>query len=94
MIPDGRCGRDVGEAATVGGGEGRCEDWWQRGKSIALGRAAGGWQVLVERLISPETMERTFGKVWCPIKGVVSDQRRGVQRPWREPLPGDVPPVI
>lgn len=27
-------------------------------------------KVMVERLISLETLERTLGKVWCPIKGV------------------------
>lgn len=28
-------------------------------------------KVLTERLISSETVERTLGKIWCPIKGVL-----------------------
>lgn len=27
-------------------------------------------KVLTDRLISPETLERSLGKVWCPIRGV------------------------
>ena len=28
-------------------------------------------KVLAEKLVSPETLEKTLGRVWCPIKGVL-----------------------
>lgn len=28
-------------------------------------------KVLAEKLVSPETLERTLGRIWCPIKGVL-----------------------
>lgn len=36
---------------------------------VAEPQAVG--KVLAEKLVAPETLERTLGRVWCPIKGVL-----------------------
>ncbi|CAD6250955.1 unnamed protein product [Miscanthus lutarioriparius] len=40
-----------------------------RRSRVAEPQAVG--KVLAEKLVSPETLERTLGRVWCPIKGVL-----------------------
>jgi hypothetical protein len=40
-----------------------------RRSRLAEPQAVG--KVLAEKLVSTETLERTLGHVWCPIKGVL-----------------------
>jgi hypothetical protein len=46
---------------TIGGGGSR----WSRTAEPQVIR-----KVMAEKLVAPETLERTLGCVWCPIKGI------------------------
>jgi hypothetical protein len=46
----------------IGGSGGGHKSWIKEPQAVG--------KVLMDRLISPETLERSLGKVWCPIRGV------------------------
>ena len=38
---------------------------------VKIGSGGSRHSRVAEKLVSPETLERTLGRVWCPIKGVL-----------------------
>lgn len=71
MVHNGVGGRSAGEAATIVGGEGWGEDWRDWSMALVCVYRQAVMKIMVERLITSEVVERSLGKVWCLIKGIV-----------------------